>query len=341
MSTSSTIGSSSAIPLKRIAETCGKGSVTDDYRARLHAVSVGLRRRCFLLSLRHVSLHRLFRDGSTTCGVSFHLFVESLTLTSRSPDLQIWLMTNDNNMIQYRVLVSLKELSLHSIFGLYAFKRFNIDYWRSRRSRCQWRRRRLFLDVLNQHLRALSNRRHSSLYRTWSFDKCVLRLNRKNVVRFKIYEDDPESDCDWTFVIRYTEVYAFISQDVTWICIITKDFIRNMMSEVFISSEWSPVPKVIRTFCKSSDIFFSCPPRFQSVRDEFLDDQRRREQRLQQTSRRSWVSKVYWSNETFRLEQGKTLRWHPALLKKGDQIATRPYRWSGPRYTKTLLCCWK
>ena len=149
------------------------------------------------------------------------------------------------------IAVSLGEPPLLSICGLYSFKRFTIDYLRSRRFRCQWRRRRLFLDVLNQNLRALSNRRHSSLYPTWPFDKCVLQLNQNSVIRYKHHEDDFESVCDVKFVTRSTEVCVHIRQNDAYICIHCEDFIRIARTEVFISSESSSVRVVIRTFVQA------------------------------------------------------------------------------------------
>ena len=147
-----------------------------------------------------------------------------------------WWRKNWKDPVPTTIAVSLGEPLFLSIWGLYSFKRFTIDYWRSRRFRYQWHRRLLFLDVLNQNLRALSNRRHSSLYRTWPFDKCVLQLNRKNVVRGKLYEDDFESVCDVKFVFWYTEVCVLIRQYVAYICINSEDFIRIAITEVFISS---------------------------------------------------------------------------------------------------------
>ena len=268
-----------------------KGSVTDDYRVGLHAVSVGLRSRCFLLSLRYVSLHRLFRDGSTTCGVSFHLYVESLKLTSRSPDLQIWLMTNDINMIQYRLLVSLEELSLLSVFGLYAFKRYRYQLLKFTkislsvtlstlvRGRAESASTSTFCDPQIEDSRPCILRDR--------LNKCVLELNQKSVVRFKIYEDVRERL--W-LEVRHP-IYGslrIISQDVTWICINYQDFIIIDMSEVFISSELSSVRLAIRIFCRSNDIFTICAPGFhvmgklQSVLDAFFDTSSLKKQRLKQ-----------------------------------------------------------
>ena len=53
------------------------------------------------------------------------------------------------------------------------------------------------------------------------------------------------------FVIRYTEVFVLIPQDVAWICINSEDSIRIVTSEVFISSEWTSVRVTIRTSAKA------------------------------------------------------------------------------------------
>ena len=149
------------------------------------------------------------------------------------------------------IAVSLGEPLLLSIWGLYSFKRFTVDYWRSRRFRYQWHRRLLFLDVLNQNLRALSNRRHSSLYPTWPFDTWFLQLIRKKFVRGKLYEDDFESVCDVKFVTWFSEVCVLIRQYVVYICINSEDFIRIAITDVFIWSESSSVRIVIRTFLQA------------------------------------------------------------------------------------------
>ena len=231
-----------------------KESVTDDGRVRF-----SVRRKCrastslscfsFEISVATASLRNwivnVWRQRSSIRRAS-DIDVENLGPPEMTDDEKHW-----KDPVAITIVVSLGEPSLLFFCGLYSFKRFTIDYWRSRRFRYQWHRRRLFLDVLNQNLRALSNRRHSSVYPTWPFDTWFLQLIRKKVVRCKLYEDDFESVCDVKFVTWFSEVYVLIRQYVAWICINSEDFIRIAISEVLISSESSWVRVVLGTTARA------------------------------------------------------------------------------------------
>ena len=255
MHTWSFFESSRVIPLKRISVTWGRESVTDDDRVRFSVRSkcrASTSLSCFSSEIRVATASSRNWIGnawrqlpSVRRESDIDINVENLGPPEMTDAEKYW-----KDPAASTIVVSFGEPPLLSICGLYSFKRFTIDYWRSRRFRCQWQRRRLFLDVLNQNLRALSHRRYSSQYPTWPFDTWFLELIRKNVVRCKLYEHDFESVCDVKFVTWYKEVCVLIRQYVAWIfsnsdCINTEDFIRIMMPEVFISSESSPVPKVI------------------------------------------------------------------------------------------------